>query len=38
MPGKNHLSKVARKMVLTYPKAFQDVIEGEIVGHDSLTK
>ncbi|CDQ75791.1 unnamed protein product [Oncorhynchus mykiss] len=27
-------------MVLTYPKAFQDVIEGEIVGsgHDSLTK
>ena len=40
LPGKKHLSEVARKMVATYPSSFQDVIEGEVVGsgYDSLTK
>ncbi|XP_046899728.1 uncharacterized protein LOC124483350 isoform X3 [Hypomesus transpacificus] len=39
-PGKKHLSEVARKMVVTYPSSFKDVIEGEVVGsgYDSLTK
>ncbi|KAK0151057.1 hypothetical protein N1851_007803 [Merluccius polli] len=39
-PAKKHLSEVARKMVLEYPKSFKDIIEGEVVGsgHDSLTK
>ena len=39
-PAKKHLRKVARKMVLEYPKSFKDIIEGEVVGsgYDSLTK
>ncbi|XP_035528628.1 uncharacterized protein LOC118336147 [Morone saxatilis] len=39
-PAKKHLSEVARKMVLAYPKSFKDIIEDEVVGsgHDSLTK
>ncbi|KAJ8333853.1 hypothetical protein SKAU_G00411720 [Synaphobranchus kaupii] len=39
-PGKRHLCEIARKMVVTYPSSFKDVIEGEIVGsgYDSLTK
>ncbi|XP_051261868.1 uncharacterized protein LOC127366708 isoform X2 [Dicentrarchus labrax] len=39
-PAKKHLSEVARKMVLAYPKSFKDIIEHEVVGsgHDSLTK
>lgn len=39
-PAKKHLSEVARKMVLEYPKSFKDIIEGEVVGsgYDSLTK
>lgn len=39
-PMKKHLSEIARKMVLAYPKSFKDVIEGQVVGsgYDSLTK
>ncbi|XP_047445827.1 uncharacterized protein LOC125010923 [Mugil cephalus] len=39
-PAKKHLSEVARKMVLEYPKSFTDIIEGEVIGsgYDSLTK
>nr|XP_023686769.1 uncharacterized protein LOC111853741 [Paramormyrops kingsleyae] len=39
-PLKKHLSEIARKMVLAYPKSFKDVIEGQIVGsgYDSITK
>lgn len=39
-PAKKHLSEVAPKMVLEYPKSFKDDIEGEVVGsgYDSLTK
>ncbi|KAG8000940.1 hypothetical protein GBF38_018242, partial [Nibea albiflora] len=39
-PAKKHLSEIARKMVLQYPKSFKDIIEGEVVGsgYDSLTK
>ncbi|XP_019909203.3 uncharacterized protein LOC105030828 isoform X2 [Esox lucius] len=39
-PGKKHLSEIARKMVLTYPKSFKDVIEDQVIGsgYDSLTK
>ncbi|KAG8009026.1 hypothetical protein GBF38_011616 [Nibea albiflora] len=39
-PGKKHVSEISRKMVLCYPKSFQDEIEGQIVGtgYDSLVK
>lgn len=39
-PGKKHLSEIARRMTKTYPVAFTDVIEGEVVGsgYDTLTK
>ncbi|XP_027141804.1 uncharacterized protein LOC104934043 isoform X2 [Larimichthys crocea] len=39
-PAKRHLSEVARKMVLAYPKSFKDIIDDEVIGsgHDSLTK
>lgn len=39
-PQKKHLSEIARKMVLDYPKSFKDVIEDQVVGsgYDSLTK
>lgn len=39
-PSKKHISEIARKMAKTYPGAFSDVIEGEIVGsgYDSVTK
>lgn len=38
--AKKHLSEVARKVVIAYPKSFKDIIGDEIVGsgHDSLTK
>jgi len=39
-PAMKHLSEVAWKMVLEYPKTFKDIIEGEVVGsgYNSLTK
>ncbi|KAF7645123.1 hypothetical protein LDENG_00209580, partial [Lucifuga dentata] len=39
-PIKKHLSEIARKMVLAYPKSFKDIIEGVVVGtgYDSITK
>lgn len=39
-PGKKHIQEISRKMVLCYPKSFQDEIEGQIVGtgHDLLAK
>ncbi|XP_033968100.2 uncharacterized protein [Pseudochaenichthys georgianus] len=40
MPGKKHLSEIAREMVLMYPMSFRDYIEDIVVGsgYDSLTK
>lgn len=39
-PGKRHITEIARKMVIQYPKCFQDEIEGQVVGtgYDSLVK
>ncbi|KAI4810927.1 hypothetical protein KUCAC02_013854 [Chaenocephalus aceratus] len=39
-PQKKHLSEVARKMVVDYPKSFKDEIENQVVGsgYDSITK
>lgn len=39
-PSKKHISEIARKMANKYPRAFSDIIEGEIVGsgYDSVTK
>lgn len=31
-PGKRHITEIARKMVIRYPKSFQDEIEGQVVG------
>lgn len=39
-PGKRHITEIARKMVIHYPKSFRDEIEGQVVGtgYDSLVK
>lgn len=39
-PGKRHITEIARKMVIRYPKSFRDEIEGQVVGtgYDSLVK
>lgn len=31
-PGKKHMTEIARKMVVRYPKSFRDEIEGQVVG------
>lgn len=39
-PGKRHITEIARKMVIRYPKSFRDEIEGQVIGtgYDSLGK
>lgn len=34
-PAKKHLSEIARKMVLAYPKSFKNVIDDQVVGSGS---
>ncbi|CAL8274166.1 unnamed protein product [Merluccius merluccius] len=38
--GKKHVMEIARKVVMTYPKSFQDEIAGEVVGsgYDSIIR
>ncbi|KAL7839335.1 hypothetical protein SRHO_G00259930 [Serrasalmus rhombeus] len=39
-PGKRHITEIARKMIIRYPKSFRDEIQGQVVGtgYDSLVK
>ncbi len=39
-PTKKHVSKIARKIIIAYPKSFRDEINSQIVGsgYDSLLK